>query len=369
MRSRGRTAVAAALPLGLLALTSCHGGVRHQTSTGPSSYAIGCEADLTGSGAATGEDICNAVIVAVQQINEASSLPYRLTVRLDDEAAGAQLATTRLTADEGVLAVIGPMASNTVAASGTQLARAHLAAVSVTATQPGLSYPTFFRTVADDLKQGEAAAVFLHTLNPSGPVVVGDDGTPYGAGFAAGVNAKAAALAVHGHDASAVVTKVQDKAAGAVLYGGGAGAAAGVAKALAAIHYSGVLITDDEARTPAFLKAAGDAGQGTYFTCACSHLRHSAAEKTFRSAYRDQAGASPDALAAAAYDATGAVVDALRTAGRHPTRAAVTRAIARVHHQGLTGTVKFGPNHEPIAPPITIYRAQNGGITYYAPAR
>jgi branched-chain amino acid transport system substrate-binding protein len=198
---------------GALALAGCSssggskpgglGGSTTGSSTGGAgsgtTYKIGFEGPLTGDNKQLGINEVNAVNLAVDQANNAGTLPFKLQVLQSDDLgtpAGAPTAAAALLQDPLVLGVIGPSFSGATTAVGAKYAAAGLALISPSATNATLTsqgFKTFHRIVPTDGVEGKATADFLATKFKS--VFVVDDTSTYGKGVGDVVRAELKAKA------------------------------------------------------------------------------------------------------------------------------------------------------------------------------
>jgi branched-chain amino acid transport system substrate-binding protein len=101
--------------------------------------------------------------------------------------------------------------------------------------------------------------------------------------------------------------------------------------------------------SPRLLQNAGRYLQGALLAPGFYSDGADAAAKAFVDAYRAAYGQEPHATEAYAYDGVNALRAAAATGGR--TRADVLRALATSSFEGLTGTLRFGPDHGRVDPP------------------
>ncbi|HVF79301.1 MAG TPA: ABC transporter substrate-binding protein, partial [Solirubrobacteraceae bacterium] len=86
--------------------------------------------------------------------------------------------------------------------------------------------------------------------------------------------------------------------------------------------------------------------------------------RRFVDAFKAKFGYMPDGNAALAYDATMLLVHAVQTVG--PERAKIRRYLAsagpRDAYRGVTGTIRFHPNGDPIAKSFVMTRIRRGAL-------
>ncbi|KHL19169.1 branched-chain amino acid transport system substrate-binding protein [Mumia flava] len=283
----------------------------------PAGTAIAYVGAETGPNAQLGIDIVNGVRVAVAEHNDAND-GCQVTLRRFDTAgspATAPAATARAIADAGVLGVVGLPFSDESQVTGTRFERAGLVHVSPSATNPLLTtngWTTFFRGTSNDNLQAQAVASLAARLEAASVAVV-SDGTDYGIGLSDAV-ARALGYAAQATSEETVrrlprapdairqlAVTIADERPDAVFFAGYATQAGALDRALADAGYDGVFLAPDAAMDSTYLRAAGDAADTTYFTCACVPGE---LYEDFADAYAEVAdGADPGTYSVEAYDA------------------------------------------------------------------
>jgi branched-chain amino acid transport system substrate-binding protein len=141
---------------------------------------VGIEAPITGAVAVLGDEQLHFAELAVANDNAANHTHITL-VQGDTQLQPAQAVTVsqQFISNPKIVAIVGPAGSSEVEAVGPLLGRAHLAAVSGSATDPSLTTsgknPTFFRVVASDNVQGPQDARYIVShLHPKALMIVDD---------------------------------------------------------------------------------------------------------------------------------------------------------------------------------------------------
>jgi branched-chain amino acid transport system substrate-binding protein len=123
-------------------------------------------------------------------------------------------------------------------------------------------------------------------------------------------------------------------------------------------------MSDDGAKDPNFVKEAGSASDGAYFTCPCSDPTKAASFFTaYKAAFNQDAGT----YSAEAYDVANAIISAMKSLGADVTRQALVSAVASVNYTGVTKTVAFGSDHELKTTAVYLYQVKSGNIDYLGP--
>jgi branched-chain amino acid transport system substrate-binding protein len=225
-----RHVIIAAAALGALAVAGCgsSGSSSSSSATGGTGTttkscvaSIGMEGPLTGQVAFLGQEQLHFAQLALAMDNQANKT--KISLVQGDTQLTPSIATTvtqQFTSNSSIVAVVGPAGSQEVKAVGPLMARAGLAFISGSATNPTLTtgaYPTFFRVVSNDSVQGPQDANYIvKTLHPKALMIV-DDQEVYSTGLvaamtpvftAAGIKVDHESVSQKITDFSALVAKV-----------------------------------------------------------------------------------------------------------------------------------------------------------------
>jgi branched-chain amino acid transport system substrate-binding protein len=362
---------------------------------------IGIDLPLSGAEAAVGQPIANGALLAIEQANAAGFAGGKFKVEADtlddttqglhDPAQGAQNVKT-LIGDPAALALVGPYNSN-VAKSEIPLTNdAQLAQISPAATADVLtigagaktlrqSHPdqvAFFRTCTRDSEQGAALAHFAQTLHLRRVFIV-DDNETYGLDLADAFASSAASdgltvlghehLAAHQQDFKSLLTKIAAAHPDLVFFGGVTTTGGALLRrqmpdaGLGTVPYFG----GDGIASDDFLKTAGAAADGTYWTIAAPDVNRLASARTFIADYRKRFNAEPIGYSAAAYTAArialAAIAKGIGSDGTLPSRATVTANVAATKgFASPIGSVGFDANGDTTAPVLTLQNVKAGKV-------
>ncbi len=174
--------IAAAVAVGALSLAGCGSSSPSGSAAAKScTTTIGMEGPLTGPVASLGQEQLHFAELAVANDNKANHTKISL-VQGDTQLnpADATTVTKEFVSNSKMVAVVGPAGSQEVEAVGPLFARAGMAFISGSATDPSLTTsgknPTFFRTVSNDNVQGpQDAHYIINTLKPKALMIVDDE--------------------------------------------------------------------------------------------------------------------------------------------------------------------------------------------------
>lgn len=357
---------------------------------------IGVDAPLSGGLSAMGLGVKNSADLAVRTANETGHVPgVRFEIKaLDDGAdpAKGEANAARFVSDEKVLGVVGPLNSGVAKTLVAPLARANMAVVSPSNTDPVLTlgpdwaagttsrpYSTYFRTVATDVVQGPFAARYLHGTAKKSKVYVVDDASAHGTALTSGFTPEFAKLGgtVVGTEQvdpaerafAGLATRVRSSGADAVYFGGYYDTAAVLSQQLKQAGVDVPLMGGDGIYDAQYLTTNPKA-EGDLATNIGVAAEESAAGQDFLTRYRK--ADYPEAAGwygPYAYDATWTLIEAVKAVvtangGTLPaapdTRAKVPQAVTGVAFDGVTGRVAFDGNGDTLDRRLTVYSVKDG---------
>ncbi|MGW3324064.1 bifunctional serine/threonine-protein kinase/ABC transporter substrate-binding protein [Streptomyces virginiae] len=357
---------------------------------------IGVDAPLSGGLSAMGVGVKNSADLAARTANETRHVPgVRFEIKaLDDGAdpATGEANAARFVSDEKVLGVVGPVNSGVAKTLVAPLARANMAVVSPSNTDPVLTlgpdwaagtkarpYSTYFRTVATDVVQGPFAARYLHGTAKKTKVYVVDDAGAHGTALTSGFTPEFTRLGgtVVGTEQvdpaerafAGLATRVRSSGADAVYFGGYYDTAAVLSQQLKQAGVDVPLMGGDGIFDQQYLTTNPKA-EGDLATNIGVAAEESTAGQDFLTRYR-KAG-YPEAAGwygPYAYDATWTLIEAVKAVvtangGTLPpapdTRAKVPQAVTGLAFDGVTGRVAFDGNGDTLDRQLTVYTVKDG---------
>jgi branched-chain amino acid transport system substrate-binding protein len=198
---------------------------------------IGIAGPLTGPYAAFGEQLLKGATMAVEKINAQGGVNGSKIelIKADDacEPKQAVTAANRLVNDDEVVAVIGHFCSSSTLPAARVYNDAQIVMITPASTNPEITdkgYKTIFRTCGRDDQQGVVAADFINRELKAKNVAVIHDKDTYGQGLAKATKAELERLGSHivlyegltrgEKDFNAIITKIKEKKADAIYFGG-----------------------------------------------------------------------------------------------------------------------------------------------------
>jgi branched-chain amino acid transport system substrate-binding protein len=336
---------------------------------------IGVAGAHSGDLASYGLPTVNAVQLVVDDINAKGGIRGKKIelVKVDDvcKPEVAANAAQKL-ASEKVDAVIGHICSGATKSALGIYRDAKIVTISPSATNVDLTksgeYPNFFRTIAPDDAQARLEVDFaLNNLKLKKFAVIHDKGD-YGKGlaeFAKGFlqNAGAKVVLFEGItpgavDYSAIVQKIKQSKAEAVIYGGYHPEAAKIVMAMKKRRIKTVFISDDGVKDDTFIKVAGKYAEGVYATgpidTSTFPLAVAAIDK-----HKKTFNADPGAFFLNAYAAVLALLNAIDKAGSTDYEA-VTKALRTQWVETPLGKISFDAKGDAKGIGFSMYVVKNG---------
>ncbi|CUU60210.1 branched-chain amino acid transport system substrate-binding protein [Parafrankia irregularis] len=359
-------------------VTACGLGREDSPGDGRKTITIGFQGMLSGDDRKLGVNALYGVRTAVAEVNADASVPFRLKlVEVDDGGSPdrAPGAARGLVRDSDVVAVIGPLLTDTAEVSEPLYSEAGLLSVSPSATGPALTdlgFTTFYRAIAPDTVQGRAVADYISTVLEAKKVYSIDDRGDYGIGLSTALEAELTSDGVDvthdgidpARDYTTQAERIIAEAPDVVYYAGYYTDLARLAEALRDKGFAGTVMSGDGSRDQRYVTRAGaDVAEGTFFSCACADVHEDANAADFVVSFETaNGGAQPGVYSGEAYDATRALVRALRVVGPDGDRRAVARAFADVSWKGVTRDISFEETGELKVPTVYLYKVEDGEI-------
>jgi branched-chain amino acid transport system substrate-binding protein len=343
--------------------------------------AVGVAGPMSGAFAVLGAQVRAGAEAAIADVNTAGGvLGQHLVLVVADDACDAKQAITaagELTAKKVAL-VVGHLCSSASIPASAIYFDAGVIQISPASTNPAYTDNRpgagTFRVCGRDDEQGEIAGAFLANRFPGKNIAIVDDKSPYGKGLAdqtrKSFNAAGGKEVFDDEytpgatDYTALVSRL--KAADAeVTYVGGYAADAGLlARQMKDQDMTTVVIGGDALATEDFLKAAGDAGDGTFMTFP-PDARKNPENAALVDRFRKQ-GVEPEGYTLNAYAAV-QVWAAAATSAASTAFNKVAPAIAAGDFTTALGNLKFDAKGDLSNPGYVFYQWKNGDFRALTP--
>lgn len=338
---------------------------------------IGVSGPHSGDLASFGIPTMRAAELVAAQINEAGGLLGRqIELVIEDDQCDpgvAPNAAARLVGEE-VVAVVGHICSGATRAALNIYADEDIPAISPSATNPGLTkegeFPNFFRTIAPDDAQGELQASFAGAELGVQSVAILHDGGDYGRGLADFSRASIEAsfpdievllyegVTVGAVDYSAIINRVADSGADAVIFGGYHPEASRLVGQMRTQGIDTLFISGDGVRDDAFIAVAGDDAEGVYATGPRDTSGNAIANAAV-SAHQAAYGEDPGPFFQEGWAAMLALTNAIEAA--ESTEAdAIMNALRSENVETSVGTISFDELGDATGVGFAVYQVQGG---------
>ncbi len=358
---------------------------------------IGIDLPLSGADASIGIPTQNGVLLAIDQAN-AKGLPggFKLeAASLDDAvqgkhdpAQGAQNVKT-FVSDPAVLGMVGPFNSNVGKAQIPITNDAGLVQISPSNTNPGLTKGddakklrskdaiAYFRVCTTDDHQGDAGAQFAKRLGFKRAYVL-DDNETYGKGLADVFDAQftkgGGTVIAHEHitpnqqDFKALLTKAKSQNPDVIFFGGNTSTGGGlIRKQMGDVGLGSVAFMGGDGISDAeFIKVAGDAANGTYYTVAAPETSKLPTAQEFIKDYKAKFHEDVGPYSANSYTAAQIIIAAIEQAiksngNKMPSREDVRKNVADLKNfASPIGVVGFDANGDTTAGILSLYKISGG---------
>jgi len=292
----------------------------------------------------------------------------------DDECKPEKAANvaTKLVSS-GVNVVIGHICSGATKAALGIYKNAKLIVMSPSATNTSLTYSgeysNFFRTIGADHPQAKLMSDFaLNVLNVKQIAILHDKGD-YGkdvADFAKEFLEKSGKIQIVLYegitpgavDYSAIVQKIKQSKAEAVIFGGYHPEASKLVMQMNQKKMKIAFISDDGVKDETFIKVAGKDAEGVYATGPSDTSKNPMAVKAIQD-HKEAYKSDPGAFFLNAYSATLALLNAIQKAG-NTDYDAVLKALRTQDVETPIGKIKFDDRGDAIGIKFSVYQVKNG---------
>ncbi len=337
---------------------------------------LGVAGSHSGDLASYGLPSLRAAELVAKDINaKGGILGKQVEVLSEDDACKPELAANTATKliSRGARIIQGHICSGATKTALGIYKEAGVVVISPSATNPELTqsgkYQNFFRTIAPDDAQARLDVDFAINVLKVNKIAVLHDKGDYGKGFAEFAkkfieqSRKASVVLFEGVtpgavDYSAVVQKIRQAGAQAVIFGGYHPEAASIVSQMRKKNMTAYFISDDGVKDDTFIKVAGRYSEGVYASGPRDTSQNPmtiAAIAAYKKAYH----ANPGAFFLNGYAATQALLAAVQKA--KSTKAAdVAKALRANYVQTPLGKIKFDQKGDAVGVGFSMYQVKNG---------
>ncbi len=382
-RKKKLTALVVGLLFVFAVITGCGGGGQ-DTAGGDEVIKIGFLGAKTGTHAAYGVPTLKGMQMAVEDINAAGGLLGKQVVIIEDDhrsqsSEGATVTQKLIT--KGVVAIVGDPTTGITKIAGEIAQSAGVVLLSAGAVGEGvveIGDYIYRNTLLDKLAAPVVTKYLKEELGWEKVALVTSTNNDYSVGLS---KLFRNSLAEHGMEIvteqsiqdgdqsfSAQVTAMSGKQFDGIIFTGYYTEGALFMKEVRAQGLDHVMVGGDGLLAPALWELGGDAVEGSMVYTGFEADPEGATGKTldFIKRYQEKYGELPDMFAAQGYDAVMLIADAIAAAGSDDPAEFKETLKQTADWQGVSGTITFGPDREPIKSPVYLLEVKDGGWTIKA---
>ncbi len=337
---------------------------------------IGVVGAHSGDLASYGIPTVNAAKILADRYNELGGINGRkIELIVEDDGCKPEMATSAATkvVGESVNAVIGHICSGATKAALGIYKDSKIVTISPSATNPPLTqsgdYPNFFRTIASDDAQAKLEVDFaLNTLKVKKIAIIHDKGD-YGKGLSEFVkqfleaDTRGEVVLYEGItpgavDYSAIVNKIKQSEAEAVIYGGYHPEASKIVTQMRKKAMDTLFISDDGVKDDTFIKVAKEYAEGVYATGPMDTSSNPLAIEATK-AHETRFGEAPGAFYPNAYAAMLTLLNAFRVSGSTDYDD-IANALRSEFAATPFGIIRFDESGDAIGVGFAMYQVKQG---------
>ena len=337
---------------------------------------LGVAGPHSGDLASYGIPTVKAAELVVKKVNAAGGvLGKQVELLVEDDVCKPEVATNTATKliSQKVDVVLGHICSGATKAALGIYNDSKIIAMSPSATNPGLTqsgdYPNFYRTIASDDAQARLEVDFALDVLKLKKIAVLHDKGDYGKGlaeFAKGfleADSRGEVVLYEGItpgavDYSAIIQKIKEKGAEAVIYGGYHPEASKIVTGMKKKNMNIPFVSDDGVKDDTFIKVAKEFAEGVYASgprdTSKIPLYVEAVEK-----HKKEYGEEPGAFYKEAYSAAIALLNAIEKAGSTD-YAAIEKALRSEWVETPVGKISFDERGDAKGVGFSMYQVKNG---------
>ena len=358
-------------------------------STGTSAAAttgeilVGEYGSMTGGQATFGTSTHTAIMLAVDEINAAGGVNGRkIVIKSEDDQSKAEEAATvvtKLISQDNVVAVLGEVASSNSLAAAPICQSNKRPMITPSSTNPDVTKKGdyIFRMCFLDDYQGASMARYLHnSLGIKKVAVLIDNKSDYSTGLAkffsdAFVSFGGQVVATQGYaqgdsDFRSQLTALKAAKPELIYIPGYYNEIGQIAIQARDLGMNMPLAGGDGWESPKLIEIGGKALEGCFYSNHYFPGDPDPSVRDFVEKYKQRYGATPDALAALAYDAARVLADSIKRAGTTDGPALRDAIAATKGFKGVTGTINLGPNRDPEGKTLVIVEVKGGALVLKA---
>jgi branched-chain amino acid transport system substrate-binding protein len=355
-----------------LLLAIMTGGCK-QSENASNEILIGHFGSMTGSEATFGQSTDNGIKLAVDEINEAGGIKGK-KIRLityDDKGDAREVGTavTRLTTNDGVVAVLGEVASKLSLAGAPVCQDAGIPMISPSSTNPQVTEigDMIFRVCFIDPFQGSVCAKFATEYEPISAkkaAILTDQASPYSVGLQeefekafeklGGKIVSKQTYQAGDQDFSAQLTAIRSSEPDVVFLPGYYTDAGNVILQARKLGLTVPFLGGDGWDSSKLGEIAGNAIDGCYYSNHYSHEDQNPRVQDFIKKYNARHQQIPDGLAALGYDAARILFEAMERSESLDGKTLAAELAKTKDFNGVTGSISIDAERNAVKPAVIL---------------
>ena len=355
-----------------LLLAIIAGGCR-QNENAANEILIGHFGSMTGSEATFGQSTDNGIKLAVDEINEAGGIKGK-KIRLityDDKSDAREVGTavTRLTTNDGVVAVLGEVASKLSLAGAPVCQDAGIPMISPSSTNPQVTEigDMIFRVCFIDPFQGGVCAKFAREhegLKAAKAAILTDQASPYSVGLQeefekafeklGGKIVSKQSYQAGDQDFSAQLTSIRSSEPDVIFLPGYYTDVGNVVLQARKLGLTIPMLGADGWDSVKLGEIAGSAIDGCYYSNHYSHEDQNPRVQDFIKKYDGRHQQIPDGLAALGYDAARILFEAMERAESLDGKTLAAELAKTKDFDGVTGSISIDADRNAVKPAVIL---------------
>lgn len=340
---------------------------------------VGEYASLTGGNASFGQSSHKGTALAIEEVNAAGGVLGKQLhlITEDDQSMAGQPATIarKLISQDKVVAVLGEVASSKSMEAAPICQGNKVPMISPASTNPKVTEigDYIFRVCFIDPFQGTVMAKFALSKGFKKVAVMTDVKQDYSMGLAeyfvkeftanGGQIVKEQKYVSGDKDFKAALTSIKPTRPDAIFVPGYYGEVSLIALQAKQFGIKAPLLGGDGWVGDSLLKVAGNALDGSFFSCHFSAQDKSPVVQGFVERFKAKYGSEPDDMAALGYDSAQILVDAIKRAGSTESEKLRAAIADTKDFNAVTGKITLD-EHRNAKKPATILTIENGGFKY-----
>ncbi|HEU4522265.1 MAG TPA: ABC transporter substrate-binding protein [Thermoanaerobaculia bacterium] len=335
---------------------------------------------MSGPQATFGQSAHAGIVMAIEEVNASGGVDGReLRLITEDDQSRPELAVnavSKLISQDGVVALLGEVASSTSLAAAPIAQRYKVPMITSSSTNPAVTRvgDFIFRMSFIDPYQGQSIADYIaRDLGLRRAALLVDVKSDYSTGLASFFESAyqangGAIVARHSYtegdnDFRPQLTAIRSADPDVIFVPGYYNDVSQIAIQARDLGLSQPLAGGDGWESPKLIELGGKALEGSFYSNSYFAGDPDPRVREFVERYQQRYGETPDALAALGYDAATLLADAMKRSPSIDGPAIRDALAATKAFPGVTGDITYGPDRDPVGKKLVIVEIRDGALT------